>query len=155
MRTREDGGTIGRAGMSCSGERHCTRYLLMMLLALLAPICASAEWMQAISGDIWALQASAGETRWLVIHDRDSIATDGFFHIEVLTQAKGAEPWRFRHLAKHLAITEEALRASIVKPLKRGAVYPESFDDAYAQWKKAYAEGNAPICRSSVLTCLK
>jgi hypothetical protein len=120
----------------------------------LVPTAAFAAWAGPIAGDIWAIRSTVKETRWLVIHDRDSAITQGVFHVEVLALAKGAEPWRVRHVAKHMALTEEALRASIIKPLKRGAVYPESFDDAYAKWKDQSKEGSAPICRSDVLACL-
>ena len=130
------------------------RFFLIAMLTSLVPTAAFAEWAEPISVDIWALRPTAKERRWLVIHDRDSAIVEGVFHVEVMALAKGAEPWRVRHLAKHLALTEEVLRASIIKPLKRGAVYPESFDDAYAQWKRQNQEGMAPICRSSVLECL-
>ncbi|HTZ00437.1 MAG TPA: DUF5086 family protein, partial [Rhodocyclaceae bacterium] len=66
--------------------------------------------------------------------------------------APKSPPWQFRHLAKHMAVTEAALRAGIVKPLKKGAVYPESFDAAYVEWK---ALGDGPVCRTSVMECLQ
>lgn len=155
MPAREDLVSARRSAMSQSAGQRRVRFLLIAVLASFVPTVAFAAWTESISVDIWAMRPTAKETRWLVIHNRDSAIAEGLFHVEVLALAKGAEPWRVRHLARHLALTEEALRASIVKPLRRGAVYPESFDDAYAQWREQSNAGSAPICRSSVFECLK
>jgi len=147
-------GTAGRSPMFREKGQRLMQFFLIAMLTSLVPTAAFAEWTGLIAGDIWAIRPTAKETRWLVIHDRESAQVEGLFHVEVLALGKGAEPWRVRHVAKHMALTEEALRASIVNPLRRGAVYPESFDDAYAKWKEQSKEGRALICRSEVLACL-
>jgi hypothetical protein len=126
---------------------------LLLLLSVTAP--AFAEWTGAIEVDIWQLPSSASGTRWLVIHNRSSAETEGLYHIEVLERAFGAQVWNLKHAADHMAITATALRASITKPLKKGGVYPESFDSAFAAWKKKKADGKEFVCTSSVLECLK
>ncbi len=35
-------------------------------------------------------------------------------------------------------------------PLKRGGVYPESYQFAYRQWQERQAAGQAPVCRRTV-----
>jgi len=128
-------------------------WLASGLLSVSAPTLAI--WSGEINSDIWQLPATTHSTRWLVIHHRAASTSDGIYHIEVLERAKGAPVWQLKHLASHMAITTSALRASIVKPLKRGAVYPETFDFAYAAWKLQHAQGKTIICESNVVACLK
>jgi hypothetical protein len=126
--------------------------LLPPLLACAISASAFAAWNGDIADSIWALPAAHGNQRWLVIHNLDAAAAEGLYHVEVMERAAGAPPWQFRHLAKHMAVTGAALRASVIKPLKKGAVYPESFDAAYAEWK---SQRGAPICRTTITECLK
>jgi hypothetical protein len=116
---------------------------------------AVAAWPGVIARDIWQLPSSATGTRWLVIHNLAAAETDGMYHVEVLERTFGAAAWNIKHIAKHLAVTPTALRASITKPLSNGAVYPESFENAYAEWMQQRAQGNAPVCNTSILECLK
>jgi Domain of unknown function (DUF5086) len=137
----------------CRARSRMARSLsLLLLLWITAP--AIAEWTGAIDVDIWQLPSSGSGTRWLVIHNRSSAEAEGLYHIEVLERAFGAEVWN-KHVADHMAITATALRASITKPLKKGGVYPESFDSGFAAWKKKKADGKEFVCTSSVLECLK
>jgi len=103
---------------------------------------------------IWAIPAPEGCTRWIVIHNLDEARQSGIFHIEVLEREDGKPDWEFRRLCSHMALTQEALEHSVLRPLEKGAVYPESFDDAYAAWKREAADGEAPVCSSSVAECL-
>src|SRR5690349_10762692 len=100
----------------------------VMLLGI--NISAFAEWSGAISKEIWQLPPSKTGSRWLIIHNLDSAESEGVYHVEVIERAFGSEAWNISHIANHLAITPQAMRASIVRPLKKGRVYPESFDYA-------------------------
>lgn len=131
------------------------RSALLVLSSFIAIASASAEWQGRIDGDVWSLPSSATSSRWLVIHDRDAARAEGVYHVEVLERATGAPLWQVNHLAPHMAVTERALRASIVEPLRRGAVYPEAFDEAFAKWKEENAQRSAPVCTSTVIECLK
>lgn len=62
--------------------------------------------------------------------------------------------WRIVHLVPHMAITKQALRASVVEPLESGAVYPESFDDAYHAWQAQNDGAGGSICTSTVVDCM-
>jgi len=125
----------------------------VVLLFVFTP--AVAAWSGVIANEIWQLPSSATGSRWLIIYNLASAETDGIYHIEVIEQPFGAEAWNIKHVANHLAVTPEALRASIIKPLKKGAVYPESFENAYAEWKKQNVQGDASVCNTSVVECLK
>jgi hypothetical protein len=130
-------------------------WLSLSLFSFILAANAYTGWQGKIVNDIWALPPSAAGALWLVIHNLGTAAAEGMYHVEVLERARGAEPWRVKHLAKHMAVTEAALRTSVITPLKKGAVYPESFDAAYAEGKTLSAQGKAPVCRSSVIACVK
>ena len=114
-----------------------------------------ADWSAPIDAEVWKLQAAEGTVRWLVIHNLQQAKQDGLYHVEVLERNVGAEPWNVRHLANHMALSDAALRASIVEPLKSGSVYPEAFNDAFAKWRAQRASGDAPICTTNVSACLQ
>jgi hypothetical protein len=103
---------------------------------------------------IWAIPGTAKLNRWIVIHGLAASETSGVFHIEVIGREKGRPAWDITHLCNHMAITLAALKKSVVKALKSGAVYPESFDSAYAAWQQV-PEAQRPICERSVLDCLR
>ena len=140
-----------------SGHSIAARFFqyLMFLWAGTLSISTHAAWTKPISNEIWALSSGSVNHRWLVIHNLPTAAQEGVYHIEVMERLPSEKPWQFKHLAKHMAISEEALRASLIKPMKRGAVYPETFNDAFAEWKKQNAEGRAEVCQTSVAACLK
>ena len=103
---------------------------------------------------LWALEPVGATRRWVEIHNLVGADEHTVLHIEVLAQETGAPAWRLEHLAPHMAITVDALRRSVRKPLLRGAVYPESFDYGFAQWTRDQQAGHAHICTTSVDQCL-
>ena len=125
------------------------------LFILFITAAAAAEWRGDIDRDIWSLPSSPGVHRWLVIHDRQGEGATRVYHVEVLERKAGEKPWQVTHRAPHMAVTEDALRRSVVKPLEKGAVYPETFDSAYAEWKRTNARNPAPVCGTSVPDCMK
>ena len=103
---------------------------------------------------LWALDPVGSTQRWVEIHNLIGADEHTVLHIEVLAREAGAPVWRVAHLAPHMAITVDALRRSVRKPLQRGSVYPETFDYAFAQWSRDHDAGHAPICTTSVDQCL-
>jgi hypothetical protein len=87
-----------------------------------------------------------------VIHNIRGADEQTILHIEVLAQERDGPAARINHLAAHMAITVDALRSSVRKPLMRGAVYPESFEEAFASWKK---QRQAMICTTDIDRCLQ
>ena len=131
--------------------------LLMLLLAFWIPssaLAGDAGRLHAHEKGIWSLSGTAAAERWIVIHDLPEAKRTGVYHIEVLAREKNEPKWKVTRLRPHLAITEQALDRSVVKPLSSGAVYPESFDDAYRRWKEEQAQGGAFVCETSVLECM-
>ena len=140
----------GNIGKSCMN----IKVIFLGLAVFVVATASRADWVDEISSALWALPSARGSSRWLEIHNLNSARSEGLYHIEVLERNAGDPAWKFRPLAPHMAITEAALRASIVKPLKEGSVYPESYNDGYQMWKSAKAAGQAFICTSTVAACL-
>ncbi len=103
---------------------------------------------------IWEMAPEGTLSRWVVIHNLAEARTSGVFHIEVIGRERSGPVWDVKRIRAHMAVTKEALKRSVVKPLKGGAVYPESYDDAYAQWKRDADGGRMVVCESSVLECI-
>ena len=104
---------------------------------------------------IWSIQATQNIKRWIVIHNLEDAAVSGIYHIEVLGRKNGDAVWQIKRLVDHMAITEKALNASIKKPLKRGAVYPETFNNTYTAWQQENGGTGRVICDTSILDCMQ
>ncbi len=104
---------------------------------------------------LWSIADTAKQNRWLIIHNLTEAQTTGIYHIEVIGRDKKAPVWQIKHLAAHIAINKTALLKSIIKPLKKGNVYPESFDSAFSTWKKENDGKSGAICTTSVIECIK
>ena len=117
-----------------------------------APASAVAEAaVRAHASGIWSLSPAGSLRRWVVIHGaRDA----GILHLEVLGLAPGAPPWQAQRLVDHMAVTLPALLASIERPLERGAVYPERFEEALRRWQAESAAGHGEVCATTVDRCL-
>lgn len=103
---------------------------------------------------IWEIAPEGKLSRWVVIHNLSEARDTGVFHIEVMGREKGRPAWDVKRIRAHMAVTKDALKRSVVKPLDRGAVYPEAFDDAYAQWERDADGGRKVVCEGSILECL-
>lgn len=111
--------------------------------------------LDAHSTGIWSIAGTPTQNRWLIIHNLAEAKISGIYHIEVIGRGKKAPVWKIKHLANHIAMTKEALLASVMKPLNTGGVYPESFDDAFANWKQQNSGRGGVICTTTVLECMK
>ena len=103
---------------------------------------------------IWSITGTQKEQRWIIIHNLTEGKTTGVYHIEVIQRAVDAPAWQIVRLMKHMAITREALKRSIIVPLDEGAVYPEQFDDALAGWKAKNGGKGGSVCNTSVMECV-
>lgn len=104
---------------------------------------------------IWEIGGKGDLERWIVIHNLGEAAETGTFHIEVLGREKGSSAWSVLRLCPHMAVTLDALKKSVLRPLKTGTVYPEAFDDALAAWKRDAGKGIKVVCTTSILDCLE
>lgn|SRR5574341_181373 len=132
-----------------------TKLVIGGVVALLSSVAVAAAPTVPGEHDVWELSRSDSTVRWLVIHNLADGNKSGVFHVEVLERKIKDPIWRFTRLAAHMAVTEAALRASVRKPLRSGRVYPEHFNQAFAEWQKQREAGTAKICEQTVSDCLK
>lgn len=121
---------------------------------MLLPALAAGQDLGSNDSGIWSIGEGPGMERWIVIHEPGSSKANGVYHIEVIGRKTGDPEWRIVRLVPHMAITEQALQASVVEPLQGGAVYPESFDDAYAAWQAQNDGAGGSVCTMTVIECM-
>ncbi len=132
--------------------------------AVAVALCVCSTWWPAHAVDeqalfghkagIWEIAPEGTLSRWVVIHNLAEAKDTGIFHIEVIGREKDRPAWDVRRIRAHMAVTTQALRRSVTRPLTTGAVYPEAFDDALARWKKECESGRRVVCETSVPECL-
>jgi hypothetical protein len=135
-----------------------TRFpIIIAFLLLLTSVFAFAGDidLQGHAKGIWSIAGTETSQRWIVIHDLAEGGTTGVYHIEVIKRKLGAPSWQIERLSAHMAITGKALKRSVVKPLKSGAVYPEAFDDGFKKWKAENNGKGGAVCTTSVPECLQ
>lgn len=127
---------------------------LIFLFVASLPIYAAEIDLQSNQTGIWSITKTTTHTRWIVIHNLAEAKTTDVYHIEVIARKNNAPTWQIEHLANHLAITAAALSKSVIAPLSKGAVYPETFDNAYRTWQNQSEGKGGAICTTSVTECL-
>ena len=131
--------------------------ILILVLCLVCPgLHADTDNIdiQGHESGIWSITGTGLVQRWIVIHNLKDGSTSGIYHVEVIQRATGAPAWQIERLANHMAVTEAAVKRSIIKPLDRGAVYPEPFDDAMAEWQAQNNGKGGDVCNTTILACL-
>jgi len=131
------------------------RPFIFALFCCAAPAWGAAVSLQTHPAGIWSIAATPKENRWLIIHNLAQAKQSGIYHIEVIARGKGDPVWKIKHVANHLAISETALQRSILAPLNKGAVYPESFESGYHRWQQQNNGAGGEICQTDVVRCLK
>jgi len=126
----------------------------LIILFLMLPTMTTANNILSHEPGIWSLPSTESMKRWVIIHNLHESRKSGIYHIEVIGRNNGDAIWQIKHLVAHMAITEQALKNSVITPLKKGGVYPETFDNAYAKWKKENKDKGGNICSTSVLECM-
>ncbi len=127
---------------------------ILWLISCLLASNAFASDLATHKAGIWAIESTENMSRRVIIHNLESAATTGVFHIEVIGRKHGNAAWQVEHLVRHMAITEKALKASVKTPLNKGAVYPESFNNAYSSWQKENDGKGGAICDTSLIECM-
>jgi hypothetical protein len=128
-------------------------FFLLVLLGGYTASGAAESWTGALTLGSWKLASTSETIRWVLIR-RLPTPDDPLYHVEVLERAKGAPSWRFSELASHLAVTDAALRRSVLSKIKLLEPYPESYEAAYARWLGASDPSQRTLCDKTVLECL-
>ena len=127
--------------------------VLVNLVIAVAVIASELPNLQQHAVGIWSVSSNRNEQRWVIIHNLEEAKSSGIYHIEVIKKAKSAPPWAIKHVIAHMAITTDALQRSVLKPLNKGLVYPESFDSGLAKWRAANNGNGGAICNTSISAC--
>jgi hypothetical protein len=132
------------------------KFILATVAILTAALISlsAAEEPTVETAKYWEIAGPADKVTWIEIHSFQKIDNIDVAHIEVLSRKKDSKPWEFEHLLPHLAITVDALKKSVLRPLKVHSVYPESYESDYNLWKKQFDEGNAVVCKTSISDAL-
>lgn len=128
---------------------------IAIFFGILSFHCAEDSKLFSHQRGLWEIAPYKNQNRWIIIHNLDKARDEGIFHIEIIAREKGKKVWEILRIRKHMAITIDALERSVKRPIGTGDVYPESFLDAYSQWKKNAAQGIKTICTTSVDECLR
>ena len=129
--------------------------VLLILFLYISPVYGQDTGLHNHVKGIWSIESTAEQDRWIVIHNLEEGIKTGIYHVEVIGRVKDDPVWKITRLVNHMAVTEKALKDSVVKPLEKGAVYPEAFDDAYTQWLSQNSDKGGAICNTSIIDCMK
>ena len=135
---------------------YCKMKIFLSIILLFygqSVFCAEVDLFQHENG-IWSIQGTEEKNSWVIIHNLKEAKDTGVFHIEVIARKVDDPAWKIEHVVKHMAITKSALSASVLKPLDKGAVYPETFDTAFEEWCKQNSGKGGSVCTSSITDCM-
>jgi len=133
---------------------------LRLVTALALPFLSSAIPAQAqqMQQENVILSVSGDTVRWAVAYKAmPEQADDPYFHVTVFEHKRGSEPWRYKQLAFHIAVTPQALEKS--RSGKKAKIY--NYKDveirgAYRRWlKDPTARKDMPVCETVILDCIK
>lgn len=126
-----------------------------LILLVFTSMAAGEQTLQTHKTGIWSIEGTEDMDRWIVIHNLNEASESGMYHIEVIGRKNGEPEWSIVRIQSHMAITEGALKKSVIAPLKKGAVYPEVYNDAFREWTLQNKKGTADICLKTVTECLQ
>lgn len=129
------------------------RKLIALFLGLYCTHAVAVDFSTHSLG-VWSIESTPNMQRWIVINNIDKTSSEVIYHIEVLGRKSGEPAWKITHLVAHMAITEAALQRSVLKPLNKGAVYPETYQTAYHHWLEKTKGELGSVCDKTVVTCL-
>jgi hypothetical protein len=127
----------------------------LVLSFLLFPVAGQAQQMR--QEDV-ILSVAGGTVRWAAVYKAMPERTDDpYFHVRVFEHKRGSEPWCFRELAFHMAVTPQALEKS--RSGKRVKIYQYKdveIRGAYRRWlEDASVRSDVPVCATDILDCIK
>jgi hypothetical protein len=135
----------------------CRRLSIFFIVSAMATFWGAASTAASgafTEGSVWELSGTSTEDRWLEIHHIEGAGDKAVYHVSVLSRLKGRPVWDLRHVVPHMAITDAALRRSVIRLAPRPRTsYPETYEAGYREWRALQAKGGAPICETSILEC--
>ncbi|WP_343313667.1 DUF5086 family protein [Brucella sp. BE17] len=135
------------------------RAKLLMITAMLgaSAVTFSAARAQALNENI-VIADTPKMTRWAAVHVvPDEAAGEPYFHVEIFEHEKGAQPWAYKFLSRHMAITGAALEKSRIRSKAKTYNYKDvEFRILYESMRdKPVERAKLPVCETSIDDCLK
>lgn len=127
---------------------------LLFLIFVQSAYCHDTDLSQHGKG-VWSIAGTTEKNMWIVIHNIKKAQETGIYHIEVLARGFNDPVWKVEHVVNHMAITQSALAMSVVEPLNKGEVYPETFDNAYKHWQNTNSGKGGFICTTHLAECMQ
>ncbi len=128
-------------------------WILIVAFCLIAVNAAQAQETQ----ENVILSVDRGVVRWAAVYKaRPERQDDPYFHVRVFEHEKGWQPWRFKQLAFHMAVTPEALQASRIDKKARVYNYKDvEFRTSYRRWLDGpRPRSEVPVCDTNILNCI-
>jgi hypothetical protein len=134
-----------------------TVHARLMLSTLALCLFVDASGAQEQQKDV-ILSVTANTVRWAAVYKIQPERTDDpYFHVRVFEHRKGSEPWRFKELIFHMAVTPKALEASRIGRKAKTFNYKDvEIRGAYRRWlEDTSSRASVPVCETNILDCLK
>ncbi|MFC6339847.1 DUF5086 domain-containing protein [Pseudomonas sp. CCM 7891] len=133
------------------------RSRLITTLAFLGVLTSASAQAQEHQESV-VLSASPKIVQWAEVYKvLPQRPDDPYYHVRVIERHKGSQPWAFKELVFHMAVTPKALEAS--RTHKKAKIY--SYKDveirsAYHRWLDDPAtRPEVPVCDTDILSCIK
>lgn len=131
--------------------------LRLLVLAITFSLSAVTMLQAQESQENVVLSVKRGVVRWAAVYKMQPARQDDpYFHVRVFEHKKGWQPWKFRQLVFHMAVTPKALEASRID--RKAKVY--NYKDveiraSYRRWLDgSEARISVPVCDTDILTCI-
>ena len=130
---------------------------LLLAVALMTgiPLARADPQPDIYSSNLWEINGQPTKITWIEIHNSKEAQSSGITHVSVHARKKGSPVWELEWVCSHIAITTDALKRSVIRPLKERGAYPEHFYEAYHRWQADEKNGKAIICSTSIQEWLK
>jgi hypothetical protein len=88
--------------------------IVLCAVSTLMAVSAAVGNNQFAPMSVWQVPGTATEDRWLEIRAIDGTGENILYHVSVLSRKNGSQVWDIKHIVPHMAITESALRRSVL-----------------------------------------
>ena len=126
------------------------RLLTFLVLAFTGLAAQAGSKPEVYSTNFWEVEGKTGYVTWVEIYNSPEARTNGIAHVSVVRQKQDDPVWKLEWVCPHIAITTDALKRSVIRPLKAKGAYPEHFYEALNRWKEDKRKGTAVIYSTSV-----
>ncbi|WP_245448081.1 DUF5086 family protein [Neorhizobium sp. T6_25] len=139
-------------------RRTMVKYSRLITFLVVFFLCGSA--FGQVQQENVILSVTSNTVQWAAVYKvHPDRSDDPYVHVRVFERQKGWEwePWRFKELVFHMAVTPKALETSRIDRKAKIYAYKDvEIRSAYRRWlEDPAARGDVPICDTNILDCIK